>query len=178
MWILIIGPLRAYSSALVVKASGQFLTLPTMAFMLHLTLGDVWNTINNTEKRYGAAVIGVMTVLASAINASIQYSSVLPNAGKLLGITCIWLSVATALITDTWRLNPVEIEGGVRRVPLYPVKGEAETKFLWFGQSRKEVTETENSSGPGCIQKVEEDVEEKVTYRNRAHLLKSKGIVE
>ena len=164
---------------------GKFLTWPTMAFILHLTMGDVWNTINNTEKRYGAAVIGVMMVLASAVNASIQYSTVLPKAGKLLGITCIWLSVATALITDTWRLNPVEVEGGVRRVPLFPVKGEAETKFLWFrGDTKNEVTSTsievkdETSSGPGCIQKVEEDAIEKVTYRNRAHLLKSKGIIE
>ena len=47
-----------------------------MAFILHLTIGDVWNTINNTEKRYGASVIGVLIVLASAVNASIQYYKV------------------------------------------------------------------------------------------------------
>ena len=44
--------------------------------------------------------------------------------------TLLWLVTAGALITDTWRLNPVEGTG--ERVPLYPVKGEAETKFMWF----------------------------------------------
>ena len=68
MWLLIIGPLRAYSAALVVSTTGSFLTLPTMAFMLHLTVGDIWNTINNTEKRYGASVVGVLFVLMSAAN--------------------------------------------------------------------------------------------------------------
>ena len=62
--------------------------------------------------------------------------SCLPLAGKLLGVTCIWLSVATALITDTWRLNPITTSGKdgqkTRRVPLFPVVGEAETTFLWF----------------------------------------------
>lgn len=186
MWLLIIGPLRAYSSALVVHSLGGFLTVPTMAFILHLTLGDVWNTINNAERRYGASVVGVLMVLASAVNASIQYGSVLPLAGKLLGVTCIWLTVATTLITDTWRLNPVDVGGASRRVPLYPVKGEAETGFLWFGGSEAtgDGDDTSSAGGPGCKQLVNYDkvdaavAEEKVTYRNRSHLLKSKGISE
>lgn len=128
MWVLIIGPIRAYSAALVVSTTGTFFSLPIMAFMLHLTIGDVWNTINNTEKRYGAAVIGVLCVVLSAANAAYQYSTVDPMAGKLLGGTCLWLVTAAALITDTWRLNPTE---SGERVPLYPVKGEAETYFLW-----------------------------------------------
>lgn len=128
MWLLIIGPIRAYSSAVVVTTAGSFLTLPTMAFILHLTVGDVWNTINNTEKRYGAAVVGVLCVVLSAVNAAYQYSTVDPLAGKLLGGTCLWLVTAAALITDTWRLNPT---ANGDRVPLYPVKGEAETSFMW-----------------------------------------------
>eukprot|EP00581_Thalassiosira_minuscula_P008046 CAMPEP_0183704022 /NCGR_PEP_ID=MMETSP0737-20130205/1518_1 /TAXON_ID=385413 /ORGANISM="Thalassiosira miniscula, Strain CCMP1093" /LENGTH=321 /DNA_ID=CAMNT_0025930829 /DNA_START=13 /DNA_END=978 /DNA_ORIENTATION=+ len=128
MWILIIGPLRAYSAALVVSSTGTFFSLPIMAFMLHLTVGDVWNTINNTEKRYGAAVVGVACVVVSAANAAYQYSTVDPLAGKLLGGTLLWLVTAAALITDTWRLNPTE---NGEKVPLYPVKGEAETSFLW-----------------------------------------------
>lgn len=129
MWILIIGPLRAYSAALVVSSTGDFLSWPIMAFILHLTCGDVWNTINNTEKRYGAAVVGVLFVVLSAANAAYQYSQVDPLAGKLLGATLLWLVTAAALITDTWRLNPTE---GGEKVPLYPVKGEAETSFIWF----------------------------------------------
>jgi benzodiazapine receptor len=128
MWLLIIGPIRAYSSAVVVTTVGSFMTLPTMAFILHLTVGDVWNTINNTEKRYGASVVGVLCVVLSAANAAYQYSTIDPFAGKLLGGTCLWLVTAAALITDTWRLNPRE--NGVR-VPLFPVKGEAETSFMW-----------------------------------------------
>jgi len=128
MWVLIIGPLRAYSAALVVSNTGSLFSLPIMAFMLHLTVGDIWNTINNTEKRYGAAVVGVLCVVLSAANAAYQYSTVDPLAGKLLGGTCLWLVTAAALITDTWRLNPTE---NGERVPLYPVKGEAETSFLW-----------------------------------------------
>lgn len=129
MWILIIGPLRAYSSALVVSSTGAFFTLPTMAFVLHLTIGDIWNTINNAERRYGAAVVGVLCVVVSAANAAYQYSTVDPTAGELLGGTCLWLVTAAALIADTWRLNPAE---NGERVPLYPVKGEAETSFMWF----------------------------------------------
>mmetsp|Transcript_14559 Transcript_14559/g.20650 ORF Transcript_14559/g.20650 Transcript_14559/m.20650 type:complete len:317 (-) Transcript_14559:895-1845(-) len=131
MWVLIIGPIRAYSASLIVSSTGSFLCLPIMAFMLHLTIGDIWNTINNTEKRYGAAVIGVLCVVLSAANASYQYYGVDPFAGKLLGGTLIWLCTAAALITDTWRLNPSSEEGEL--VPLYPVVGEAETSFMWFG---------------------------------------------
>ncbi|KAK1743549.1 translocator protein [Skeletonema marinoi] len=134
MWLLIIGPIRAYSASLIVSSTGSFLCLPIMAFMLHLTIGDIWNTINNTEKRYGAAVIGVLCVVLSAANAANQYFAVDPFAGKLLGGTLIWLCTAAALITDTWRLNPSE-EG---LVPLYPVVGEAETSFMWFGNNDAE----------------------------------------
>jgi tryptophan-rich sensory protein len=134
MWLLIIGPIRAYTSAIVVTTTGSFFTIPTMAFILHLTVGDVWNTVNNTEKRYGASVIGVLCVVLSAINAAYQYSTIDMMAGKLLGGTCLWLVTAAALITDTWRLNPT-VNGD--RVPLYPVKGEAETTFMWGANNEK-----------------------------------------
>ena len=135
MWLLIIGPIRAYTSAVVVTTTGSFLTIPTLAFILHLTVGDVWNTVNNTEKRYGASVIGVLCVVLSAINAAYQYSTINMMAGKLLGGTCLWLVTAAALITDTWRLNPT-VNGD--RVPLYPVKGEAETTFMWGANNEKD----------------------------------------
>eukprot|EP00986_Skeletonema_menzelii_P011167 scaffold5674_cov142-Skeletonema_menzelii.AAC.3 len=137
MWLLIIGPIRAYSASLIVASTGTLLCGPIMAFMLHLTVGDIWNTINNTEKRYGAAVVGVLCVVISAANASYQYYGVDPFAGKLLGATLIWLCTAAALITDTWRLNPSSSEEG-KLVPLYPVVGEAETSFMWFNNEDKE----------------------------------------
>lgn len=129
MWLLIIGPLRAYSASLIVSSTGTFCSLPIMAFILHLTIGDIWNTINNTEKRYGTSVIGVGCVVLSAANAAYQYYQVDPFAGKILSVTLLWLVTAAALITDTWRLNRTE---GGKLVPLYPVVGEAETSFMWF----------------------------------------------
>jgi tryptophan-rich sensory protein len=177
MWLLIIGPIRAFSSASVIQTTGTFFSMPTMAFILHLTVGDIWNTINNTEKRYGAAVMGVLAVVASAANAANQYYTVKPLAGKLLGATCVWLVTAAALITDTWRLNPVLVEGEKRKVPLYPVRGEAKTSFMWFAKAENsgDSGESANPSGPGCIRKVDDENngEEKVTYRNQAHLRKA-----
>jgi tryptophan-rich sensory protein len=175
MWLLIIGPIRAYSSSVVAKSVGSLFSLPIMAFVLHLTIGDVWNTINNTEKRYGASVIGVLFVVLSAANAANQYYSVLPLAGKLLGATLLWLVTAATLIADTWRLNPVSVGGETRRVPLFPVKGEAETSFMWFGGGGDGIESEESAGGgAGCVRKVEDgDEEEKVTYQNREQLLKA-----
>ena len=129
MWILIISPLRAYSSTLIFEANGGHLCDPTiLALMLHLTVGDTWNTINNVERRMGASVIGVFCVLLSALFVSYKYYQVVPIAGKLLGLTCLWLATASALITDTWRLNPLE---GGKRDKLYPVVGNSTTKFVF-----------------------------------------------
>lgn len=129
MWLLIIGPLRAYSSALVYESTGHFLHPAILAFLVHLSVGDVWNTINNVEKRYGASVTGVLCVVTSLLNAAYQYYTVDPLAGNLLGLTVIWLSVASSLITATWELNP-DISG--ERDPLYPVVGESKTEFIWL----------------------------------------------
>ncbi|KAL3944213.1 MAG: hypothetical protein SGBAC_001710 [Bacillariaceae sp.] len=138
MWILVIGPLRSFSSALVYMANGHHFCDPTLlALLLHLSIGDVWNTINNTEKRYGAAVPSVLMVAAAAANAAFQYSQVDPFAGKLLGLTLVWFAVASTLIADTWRLNPNPSTG--QRDPLYPVTGgEGKTEFAWFNSSLQE----------------------------------------
>ncbi len=129
MWILIIAPLRAYASTLIFQENGGFLCDPAiLLFMLHLSIGDTWNTINNVERRLGASVIGVYLVFLSSLLASYLYFLVSPLAGKLLGLTCIWLAVASALVTQTWRLNPVE--GGARD-KLYPVVGEVKTRFIF-----------------------------------------------
>jgi benzodiazapine receptor len=139
MWILIIAPLRAYSTTLVFQATatgGGTLFCPAiMALVLHLSIGDVWNTINNTERRLGASVLGVLCVWCSAVFAATQYYAVDPLAGKLLGATCIWLTVASTLITTTWLINPVEVSsssGGKVLDKLYPVKSDKiQTKFVF-----------------------------------------------
>ena len=142
MWLLIIGPLRAYSSALVWQANGHVFCDPAIfAFIVHLAVGDVWNTINNAEQRYGAAVTGVLCVTASALNAAYQYHLVDEMAGNLLGLPMIWFAVAASLVTATWQLNPTSImmTGGegeeVQQVldPLYPIVREGRpTTLAWF----------------------------------------------
>lgn len=132
MWILIISPLRATSSTLIIQSLGEYFTLPFMSLILHLTIGDVWNTINNGERRFGASVVGVSCVYLSALNAAWQYYQVDPLAGELLGGTAIWLTIASALIIQTWRLN-VDEEGKMDSLLPMKVEGEeSKTQFSWF----------------------------------------------
>uniref|UniRef100_A0A7S1FM29 Uncharacterized protein n=1 Tax=Corethron hystrix TaxID=216773 RepID=A0A7S1FM29_9STRA len=129
MWLLIIGPLRAYSTSLIFQSNGGVLCDPTiLSFMFSLSIGDIWNTINNNERRLGAAVPGVLCVLVSTLFAANQYYLVDPTAGKLLGATALWIATASALIADTWRLNKRN-DGSL--APLYPAVGEANTRFFF-----------------------------------------------
>ena len=149
MWLLVIGPLRAYSSALVWQANGHVFCDPAIfAFIFHLAVGDVWNTINNAEQRYGAAVTGVLCVTASALNAAYQYQLVDDMAGRLLGLPMIWFAVAASLVTATWRLNTTSMtvistteqgeEVQPELDPLYPIVREGRpTTLAWFEQVSK-----------------------------------------
>mmetsp|Transcript_9080 Transcript_9080/g.12069 ORF Transcript_9080/g.12069 Transcript_9080/m.12069 type:complete len:313 (+) Transcript_9080:165-1103(+) len=130
MWILIIGPLRAVSSAMVYDVTQSYVDPAILAFAIHLSIGDVWNTINNVERRYGAAVSGVACVWLSKANTAYQYNQVSTTAGQLMSIPLVWLTVASALVASTWQLNPDEQTGEVD--PLYPVAGKASTEFAWF----------------------------------------------
>jgi translocator protein len=130
MWLLIIGPIRAVSSSLIYAATGHYACLPLLALVFHLSVGDVWNTINNVERRYGVAVTGVILVWLSNAHAAYQYWQIDPLAGKLLAAVSIWLTIATALVVATWRINPDPATGAPE--PLYPVKDRAATKFIWF----------------------------------------------
>ncbi len=133
MWILIIGPLRATSSTMIVNAmGGEYFTLPLMSLMLHLTCGDIWNTINNTERRFGTSVLGISCVYFSALHAAWQYYQVDPLAGKLLGATAIWLTIASSLIIQTWRLNVNDNGEKESLLPLRIEGEESKTQFKWF----------------------------------------------
>ena len=132
MWLLIIGPLRAFTTAMVYSATGTYANLPILSLMLHLSIGDVWNSINNVERRYGASVVGVLLVWLSKAHAAYRYGQVVPLAGKLLCIPLVWLTIASSLIIRTWQLNPDPATG--RPYPLYPAKGQGETRFSWFGR--------------------------------------------
>lgn len=133
MWLLIVGPLRAYSASLVVAASGgEYASLAIFSFLFHLTIGDIWNTVNNVEKRYGPAALGVGLVWGSAANAAYQYYQVDAMAGQLLGLTLVWLTIAAALVGTIWQLNPDPTTGQAEA--LYPVKGSVQTKFAWLNK--------------------------------------------
>ncbi len=111
-----IGVLRVISSYLVWQALGQnYLSLPLVLFMMHLALGDTWNTIFTVEGRLGAAVpVVVAGPLASSIVVAISYWATVPLAGQLLLPMVIWLGVASALVIAIWRLNGAE--------PWYPLQ--------------------------------------------------------
>lgn len=129
LWIFINAPLRAYSTTLIYEVNGHVLCDPTiLCLMLHLTMGDIWNTINNTERRLGASVTGVATVWTSVWYAIYRYYEVDPLAGKLLGLTGVWITIAAALVTNTWTLNLVN-EKLDSLLPLKAVGSESITKF-------------------------------------------------
>ncbi|CEM28829.1 unnamed protein product [Vitrella brassicaformis CCMP3155] len=107
-----IAMLRTLSSTLIWRQAGAFLTPPIAALMLHLSIGDTWNTIQNVDRRRGTAASVVLLVLASSIAANRLYFAALPIAGWILLPQTMWLSVATVLVCDIWRLNGCE--------PLYP----------------------------------------------------------
>ena len=123
MWVLVVAPLRAFAASTLYEAStGRMneghLNDPVLLWLvLHLCIGDTWNTVNNVERRTGAAVPGVVLVWGSALFAAAQYYDVAPTAGLLLGATGLWITVAGALVADTWRVNNAR-----RPEPLYPYK--------------------------------------------------------
>ena len=134
MWILIIGPLRAASSALLVTNGGAgYASDAILALMLHLSIGDTWNTINNVERRYGTSMVGVACVWMSAAFAAYSYGQVDPLAGKLLSLPLVWLTIASSLIVRTWQLNPSDNGEKESILPTKPASQEGSiTKWAWF----------------------------------------------
>ena len=138
VWLLLIGPLRATTSSMIYKATGSYANPAILSLMLHLSIGDVWNTINNVERRYGTSVLGVLCVWLSAAFAARQYFEVLPLAGRLLSLKLIWLTIASSLITRTWQINPDPITG--KKYPLLPTTGgsnTSKTSFAWLSKSEE-----------------------------------------
>ena len=133
VWLLIIGPLRAVSCSLVYQTTGTYANAAIFTLMAHLSIGDIWNTINNKERRYGTSVVGVLMVWASAAAAAYQYFQVCPLAGRLLSLPLVWLTVASSLIVRTWQLNPDASTG--KAEPLMPTTDDSQTtitKLEWF----------------------------------------------
>ena len=105
MWLLIITPLRAVSSVLVYQHTGKFSNPALLALMLHLSIGDVWNHVNNIEKDYKKSVVVVGGVWLSVLHAVRSFYNVLPRAGYILAPSAAWISVASVLTYQIWQLN-------------------------------------------------------------------------
>jgi tryptophan-rich sensory protein len=113
---MIIAVLRVISSVLVwQQMNHQFLVLPLILFVVHLALGDTWNTIFTVERRLGAAVtVVILGPWLSAVVVTAIYWQTNPIAGMTLLFSCVWLTVAAVLVFKIWQLNGSE--------PLYPLK--------------------------------------------------------
>lgn len=113
---MIIAVLRVISSLLVwQQMNHQFLVLPLILFVVHLALGDTWNTIFTVERRLGAAVpVVILGPWLSAVVVTAIYWQTNPLAGMTLSFSCVWLTVAAVLVFRIWQLNGSE--------PLYPLK--------------------------------------------------------
>jgi len=130
-WPLLTFGLRAVTGAMVVTASGGVWATPAIgSLMLHLAVGDLWNTANNVEDRLGVSVVLIYALWLTKAFAAYQFYRVQPLAGKLLAVTLTWISAAVALLTQTWRLNPDPVTG--RLDALTPLRRPGRTtKFRW-----------------------------------------------
>ena len=109
-----IAVLRVVSAYYIYSNTENFLSLPLIVFAIHLALGDTWNTIFTVEGRLGAAVpVVIVGPLLSSFAMAIAYYQVLPLAAWIILPSCIWLTIATALVIAIWQLNGKE--------PLYPL---------------------------------------------------------
>ena len=115
VWMTI-AVLRLISSLLVWQSMNQqFLVFPLIALVVHLALGDTWNTIFTVERRLGAAVpVVIVGPWLSALIVTVMYWQINPLAGIILAPSCVWLTVAVVLVLSIWQLNGKE--------PLYPLK--------------------------------------------------------
>lgn len=125
IWLTITG-LRATAAAMAYAGS---LRAPALsALLLHLCVGDTWNTVTNVERRLGVSAVGVAAVWYSCLNAVRAFAkSPAPAAAAVLAPSLAWISVACVLTCAIWRLN------GCR--PLYPSEGDGSSaatrlKFL------------------------------------------------
>lgn len=129
IWLTITG-LRGLSSALVYAEVGLLASAPLLDLVLHLCVGDTWNTITNIEKRLGVSASVVALVWASAWNAIVRYGQVSPAAGRILAPSGVWISVATVLTFTIWRINePVQ--------PLWPTSDDGKSAPWRFGNLGK-----------------------------------------
>ena len=115
---------RASSSFLVWRATGRALcSVPILALIAHLCVGDTWNCVTNVERRLGTSAVGVLAVWASVVNAVAAYYAALPAAGLILLPSACWISIATVLTWTIWTMNEP-------RQPILPRVGDGKAAAL------------------------------------------------
>ncbi|KAG8467801.1 hypothetical protein KFE25_006853 [Diacronema lutheri] len=114
--------LRVASSTMVYAAKGRVLcTRPILALMVHLAVGDTWNSITNVERRLGVSFIAVFAVLASICWAVFEFSRVDRLAALILLPNAVWITIASVLTGAIWRLNtPLQ--------PLLPMRNDGKKR--------------------------------------------------
>ena len=129
-WPLLTFGLRAYTGAVIVQAAGGYANAAIMSLMLHLSVGTLWTTVNNIERRLGFSVVLLYSLWLTKAFAAWQFYQVKPLAGKLLAVTLTWITAACALETRTWQINPDPDTG--KKEPLLPMQHPKwKTKFRW-----------------------------------------------
>ncbi len=96
VWMTI-AVLRVISSYLIWShCNHNFLTLHLIIFVIHLAVGDTWNTVFTVEGRLGFAVpVVIIGPLMSVFAVTFIYWQTLPLAGEILFPSCIWLTIAS-----------------------------------------------------------------------------------
>lgn len=121
---LTITVLRAVSAAIVYEGS---LTSPALlGLLLHLCVGDTWNTITNVEKRLGVSAIGCFLVLFTVFNAVKLFDAVNPVAAMVLAPSLAWISIATVLTTNIWLIN------NPKKRPIWPSADDGQSAKIKF----------------------------------------------
>eukprot|EP00741_Cyanophora_paradoxa_P008199 tig00000025_g7934.t1 len=106
------------SAWMVSKATGG-LSFPIKLFLAQLALNFAWSPLFFVKHKIGAAALEITALLGTLLATTKAFHDVSPVAGKLLFPYCAWVSFATALNWEIFRLNR-----GAPAKPAAPAKAE------------------------------------------------------
>mmetsp|Transcript_67224 Transcript_67224/g.115435 ORF Transcript_67224/g.115435 Transcript_67224/m.115435 type:complete len:418 (+) Transcript_67224:104-1357(+) len=178
---LTITVLRAVSARMVYVASAaessrRLACGPLFGLMLHLCVGDTWNTITNVEQRLGVSAVACGAVALSVYSAVWGFWRTRPLAGLVLLPSAVWITVACKLTYDIWRLND---SGGTRtdgRQSLVPLLGDGRSSkwgvdFSVLGLVSRPMRKRLNRALNGSTNPVGEDDSGELSPEKRAETL-------
>lgn len=104
MWLVVCKPTQLLATVTLM----QMKSIPWLSltvFCTHLALGDAWNYVFFGRQKIGLGAVLISIFYAMLLLSTALFYNVDPNAGKLLLPTCAWVTVATALNFEIYRLN-------------------------------------------------------------------------